>query len=159
MWPHGPTGGMAGRRREAGHFLPNCRELHFCVTGEQKIAFDNIVKGDPQESSNMPQNQKTAFDDIVKSVAQEGLAMLPKVPSGCLNRHPSDQPFPLILTGGCLKDTLWIIRQGIKPYINKRLPPRSETPPVGPQEAMCGLTRTPAGVRAATSNHGKKRAG
>ena len=50
------------------------------MSQEQKIAFDNSVKGDPQESSNMPQNQKTAFDEITKSAAQQGLATLPNLP-------------------------------------------------------------------------------
>ena len=50
------------------------------MSQEQKIAFDNIVKGDPQEERNISQSRKTAFDDIVKSAAQEGLTRLSNLP-------------------------------------------------------------------------------
>ena len=44
------------------------------MSQEQKIAFDNSVKGDPREERNIPQSRETAFDEITKSAAQEGLA-------------------------------------------------------------------------------------
>ena len=47
------------------------------MSQEQKIAFDNSVKGNPREERNIPQSRETAFDDIVKSAALEGLARLP----------------------------------------------------------------------------------
>ena len=69
----GPPEGWQAAGEKQGTFCQTAGSSTF-VSQEQKIAFDNVVKGDPQESSNMPRNQKTAFDDIVKSVAQEGLA-------------------------------------------------------------------------------------
>ena len=50
------------------------------MSQEQKIAFDNSVKGDPREERNIPQSRETAFDEITKSAAQEGLATLPSLP-------------------------------------------------------------------------------
>ena len=50
------------------------------MSQEQKIAFDNSVKGNPREERNIPQSRETAFDDIVKSSALEGLARLPNLP-------------------------------------------------------------------------------
>ena len=50
------------------------------MSQEQKIAFDNSVKGNPREERNIPQSRETAFDDIVKSAALEGLARLPNLP-------------------------------------------------------------------------------
>ena len=49
------------------------------MSQEQKIAFDNSVKGDPREERNIPQSRETAFDEITKSAAQEGLARLPNL--------------------------------------------------------------------------------
>ena len=50
------------------------------MSQEQKIAFDNSVKGDPREERNIPQSRETAFDEITKSAAQQGLAKLPNLP-------------------------------------------------------------------------------
>ena len=50
------------------------------MSQEQKIAFDNSVKGNPREERNIPPRRETAFDDIVKSAALEGLARLPNLP-------------------------------------------------------------------------------
>ena len=51
------------------------------MSQEQKIAFDNSVKGDPREERNIPQSRETAFDEITKSAAQQGLAKLPNLPT------------------------------------------------------------------------------
>ena len=45
------------------------------MSQEQKIAFDNSVKGNPREERNIPQSRETAFDDIVKSAALEETKM------------------------------------------------------------------------------------
>lgn len=50
------------------------------MSQEQKIAFDNSVKGDPREERNIPQSRETAFDEITKSAAQQGLTTLPNLP-------------------------------------------------------------------------------
>ena len=50
------------------------------MSQEQKIAFNNSVKGDPREERNIPQSRETAFDEITKSAAQQGLAKLPNLP-------------------------------------------------------------------------------
>lgn len=42
-----------GPREKLGAFSRIVRSVTF-MSQEQKIAFDNSVKGDPQESSNMP---------------------------------------------------------------------------------------------------------
>ena len=50
------------------------------MSQEQKIAFDNSVKGDPLEERNIPQSREPAFDEITNSAAQQGLAKLPNLP-------------------------------------------------------------------------------
>ncbi len=46
-------GNRYGPREKLGAFSRIVRSVTF-MSQEQKIAFDNSVKGDPQESSNMP---------------------------------------------------------------------------------------------------------
>ena len=68
-----------GPREKLGAFSRIVTSVTF-MSQEQKIAFDNSVKGNPREERNIPQSRETAFDDIVKSAALEGLARLPNLP-------------------------------------------------------------------------------
>ena len=80
MWPRRPSGGTGVGPREKQGAYSQIAGIATFVPQEQKIAFDNIVKGDLREERNIPQSRETAFDDIVKSAAQEGLARLPNLP-------------------------------------------------------------------------------
>lgn len=71
-------GDRYGLREKLGAFSRIVRSVTF-MSQEQKIAFDNSVKGDPREERNIPQSRETAFDEITKSAAQEGLARLPNL--------------------------------------------------------------------------------
>lgn len=68
-----------GPREKLGAFSRIVRSVTF-ISQEQKIAFDNSVKGNPREERNIPQSRETAFDEITKSAAQQGLAKLPDLP-------------------------------------------------------------------------------
>ena len=72
-------GNRYGPREKLGAFSRIVRSVTF-MSQEQKIAFDNSVKGDPREERNIPQRRETAFDEITKSAAQQGLAKLPNLP-------------------------------------------------------------------------------
>ena len=72
-------GDRYGPIEKLGAFSRIVRSVTF-MTPEQKIAFDNSVKGDPREERNIPQSRETAFDEITKSAAQQGLATLPNLP-------------------------------------------------------------------------------